>query len=67
MTTITNALKFQTCGKLFSRPHHVKRHIAGVHNREKPRKFIKETVHASAGKQTHDLLGSVEIPLKVIH
>ena len=43
MTTITNALKFQTCGKLFSRPHHVKRHIAGVHNREKPRKFIKET------------------------
>ena len=31
------------------------------------RKFIKETVHASAGKQTHDLLGSVEIPLKVIY
>ena len=29
------------------------------------RKFIKETVHASAGKTTYDLLGSVEIPLKV--
>ena len=30
------------------------------------RKFIKETLHASAGKTTYDLLGSVEIPLKVI-
>ena len=29
------------------------------------RKFIKETLHASAGKTTYDLLGSVEIPLKV--
>ena len=25
----------QSCGKRFSRPHHLKRHIAGVHNREK--------------------------------
>ena len=29
------------------------------------RKFIKETLNASAGKTTYDLLGSVEIPLKV--
>ena len=29
------------------------------------RKFIKETLNASTGKITHDLLGSVEIPLKV--
>ena len=28
------------------------------------RKFIKETLHATAGKITHELLGSVEIPLK---
>ena len=29
------------------------------------RKFIKETLNASTGKISHDLLGSVEIPLKV--
>ena len=29
------------------------------------RKFIKEALNASAGKTTYDLLGSVEIPLKV--
>ena len=29
------------------------------------RKFIKETLNASTGKIAHDLLGSVEIPLKV--
>lgn len=30
------------------------------------RKFIKETLHATAGKISHELLGSVEIPLKNI-
>ena len=29
------------------------------------RKFIKETLHASAGKTTHGLIGSAEIPLRV--
>ena len=29
------------------------------------RKFIKETLNASTGKTTHDLLGSLEVPLKV--
>ena len=29
------------------------------------RKFIKEALNASAGKTSYDLLGSVEIPLKV--
>ena len=29
------------------------------------RKFIKETLSASTGKTTHDLLGSLEVPLKV--
>ena len=29
------------------------------------RKFIKETLHATTGKISHELLGSVEIPLKV--
>ena len=28
------------------------------------RKFIKETLHATAGKISHELLGSVEIPMK---
>ena len=28
------------------------------------RKFIKETLHASAGKTTHGLIGSAEIPLR---
>lgn len=28
------------------------------------RKFIKETLNASTGKTTHELIGSVEIPLK---
>ena len=28
------------------------------------RKFIKETLHATAGKISHELLGSVEIPIK---
>ena len=28
------------------------------------RKFIKETLHATAGKINHELLGSVEIPMK---
>jgi len=30
------------------------------------RKFIKETLHATTGKNSHELLGSVEIPLKNI-
>lgn len=30
------------------------------------RKFIKETLHATAGKISHELLGSVEIPIKNI-
>lgn len=30
------------------------------------RKFIKETLHATAGKISHELLGSVEIPLNNI-
>lgn len=30
------------------------------------RKFIKETLHATAGKISHELLGSAEIPLKNI-
>ena len=30
------------------------------------RKFIKETLHATAGKNNHELLGSVEIALKNI-
>ena len=30
------------------------------------RKFIKETLHATTGKISHELLGSVEIPLKNI-
>lgn len=29
------------------------------------RKFIKEVLHASTGKTSHELLGSVEIHLKV--
>ncbi len=29
------------------------------------RKFIKETLNASAGKTVHELIGSVEIPLRV--
>jgi hypothetical protein len=29
------------------------------------RKFIKETLHAGAGKTTHGLIGSAEIPLRV--
>ena len=28
------------------------------------RKFIKETLHTIAGKINHELLGSVEIPMK---
>ena len=30
------------------------------------RKFIKETLHASAGKTTHGLIGSAEIPLREV-
>ena len=29
------------------------------------RKFLRETMNASTGKTTYDLLGSVEIPLRV--
>ena len=29
------------------------------------RKFIKETLNASAGKTSHELIGSVEVPLRV--
>ena len=29
------------------------------------RKFIKETLHATAGKISHELLGSVEIPMNI--
>ena len=27
----------QTCGKRFARVHHLKRHVSGVHNRERPK------------------------------
>ncbi len=30
------------------------------------RKFIKETLNASAGKTTHELIGSVEVPLRTV-
>jgi len=29
------------------------------------RKFVKETLSASAGRITHELIGSVEIPIRV--
>ncbi len=41
------------------------RKISEIKDSRGLRKFIKETLHASAGKTTYDLLGSVEIPLRV--
>lgn len=41
------------------------RKIGDIKDSRGLRKFIKETLNASAGKTTYDLLGSVEIPLKV--
>ena len=41
------------------------RKVNEIKNSRGLKKFIKETLNASTGKNAHDLLGSVEISLQV--